>query len=44
LILSLNKEGLLRLSLSRCRWEWDEETISERQLPNGVVEFLVNTI
>ncbi|KAL7550489.1 hypothetical protein ACHAWF_013710 [Thalassiosira exigua] len=44
LLISLDNEGLLRLSLRRRRWEWDEEKISARQLPNDVVEFLVGTI
>ncbi|KAL7479423.1 hypothetical protein ACHAW6_005158, partial [Cyclotella cf. meneghiniana] len=41
---SLNKEGLLRLSLSRHRWEWDEEKIQSRALPDDVAMFFVQSI
>ncbi|KAL7529511.1 hypothetical protein ACHAWF_007754, partial [Thalassiosira exigua] len=44
LVVSLYKEGLLRLNLGRRRWEWDEDKISARRLPTDVVEFLVHTI
>ena len=40
LIIELSKEGLLRPSLSKYRWVWDEEKIQERQLPDGVVQFM----
>jgi len=41
--MSLSKDGLLNLSLSRRRWEWDEEKIQSRQLPDDVASFLVST-
>ena len=44
LMLLLNKEGLLWLSLSKRRWEWDEEKIQSRQLPDDVASFFVSTI
>jgi len=45
LLLSLHKEGLLRINLARHRWEWDEEAmINSRDLPNDVVTFFVQCI
>jgi predicted ATPase len=44
LMLSLSKDGLLRLSLSRGRWEWDEEKILCQNLPDDVAEFLTHSI
>eukprot|EP00985_Skeletonema_marinoi_P021411 scaffold13132_cov73-Skeletonema_marinoi.AAC.1 len=44
LMISLGKEGLLRPSLSRRRWEWDKEKIQCRELPDDVVMFLKNSI
>jgi predicted ATPase len=44
MLLSLNREGLLRLSLSRHRWEWDEEKIQSRKLPDDVAAFFVQSI
>eukprot|EP00804_Cyclotella_cryptica_P025420 CCRYP_017200-RA/>CCRYP_017200-RA protein AED:0.17 eAED:0.17 QI:0/0.83/0.57/1/0.83/0.71/7/325/1615 len=35
-MLSLNRDGLLYLSLSHRRWEWDEEKIMSRSLPDDV--------
>jgi len=44
LMVELSKEGLLRPSLSRCRWVWDGEKIQERGLPDDVVSFLTATL
>lgn len=44
LIQSLNRDGLLWLSLSRRRWEWDEEKIQARQLPDDVAVYFTSTI
>lgn len=44
LMASLVKDKLLRLSLSRRRWEWDEEKIQQRRIPDDVAEFFSNTI
>jgi predicted ATPase len=41
---SLNREGLLRISLSCHRWEWDEEKIQSRELPEDVVMLFINSI
>jgi predicted ATPase len=41
MLLSLNKEGLLSLSLVRHRWEWDVEKIQSRELPDDVATFFV---
>jgi len=43
-MLSFNKDGLLRPSLSRGRWEWDEEKILSQKLPDDVAEFLTHSI
>ncbi len=44
LMRSLNKEGLLRLSLSRRRWEWDTKKILSRKLPDDVAIFLTESL
>jgi predicted ATPase len=44
MLLSLNREGLLRLSLTRHRWEWDEEIIQSRQLPDDVAMLFVQSV
>eukprot|EP00804_Cyclotella_cryptica_P013696 CCRYP_016138-RA/>CCRYP_016138-RA protein AED:0.23 eAED:0.26 QI:0/0/0/1/0/0/2/0/855 len=44
MLLALNREGLLRISLTRHRWEWDEENIQSRELPEDVVTLFVNSI
>jgi predicted ATPase len=44
LLLSLSKEGLLRPSLIRRRWEWDKEKSQCQKLPDDVVTFLTNSI
>ena len=44
LMVSLNKEGLLRPSLSRRRWEWDKEKIESQKLPDNVAKFITNSI
>jgi predicted ATPase len=41
---SLNREGLLRVSLTRHRWEWDEEKIQARKIPDDVASFFVDSI
>jgi len=43
-MLSLNKEGLLRASLSRKRWEWDKEKIKCQKLPDDVAMLLTRSI
>ncbi|KAL3798700.1 hypothetical protein HJC23_004451 [Cyclotella cryptica] len=37
LMVSLNRDGFLRLSLGRRRWVWDEDEIQSIKLPNEVV-------
>ncbi|KAL7428984.1 hypothetical protein ACHAXM_001499 [Skeletonema potamos] len=44
LMLLLSKDGLLRPSLSRGRWEWDEEKILCQKLPDDVAEFLTHSM
>ena len=44
LIISLCRDELVRLSLSRRRWVWDEEKIQQAQLPDDVASFLSSTI
>ena len=44
LMISLCRDGLVRLSLSRRRWEWDEEQIQSLKLPDDVAAFLSSTI
>eukprot|EP00804_Cyclotella_cryptica_P024015 CCRYP_020056-RA/>CCRYP_020056-RA protein AED:0.21 eAED:0.21 QI:0/1/0.88/1/0.37/0.33/9/2200/1156 len=44
MLLSLERDGLLRLSLPRHRWEWDEEKIQSRKLPDDVAMFFVQSI
>jgi len=44
LMTSLSREGLLRLSLSNRRWEWDLEKIQCQALPDDVVGFLTHSI
>ncbi|KAK1744367.1 putative AAA ATPase [Skeletonema marinoi] len=44
LMRSLNKEGLLRPSLSRRRWEWDTKKIRSRRLPDDVAIFLTDSL
>ncbi|KAL7536583.1 hypothetical protein ACHAXR_007263 [Thalassiosira sp. AJA248-18] len=44
LMISLCKEGLVCLSLSRRRWVWDEKRIQERKLPDDVATFLTSTV
>eukprot|EP00984_Skeletonema_dohrnii_P018707 scaffold8788_cov76-Skeletonema_dohrnii-CCMP3373.AAC.1 len=41
---SLSKEGLLRPSLSRRRWEWDMKKIRSRSLPDDVAIFLTDSL
>jgi predicted ATPase len=42
--LSLSKDGLLRPSLIRGRWEWDKEKILCQKLPDDVAKFLTHSI
>ncbi|KAK1744417.1 putative AAA ATPase [Skeletonema marinoi] len=44
LMRSLKKEGLLRPSLSRRRWEWDTKKIRSRRLPDDVAIFLTDSL
>ena len=44
MLLSLCREDLVRLSLSRRQWEWDEDQIQSRQLPDDVATFLASNI
>ena len=44
LMLSLSRDGLIRLSLSKSRWVWDEEKIQSTKLPDDVASFLSSTI
>ena len=43
-MMELSKEGLLRPSLSRRRWEWDEEKIRSRKVPDDVGLFFRDSI
>lgn len=40
----MNKEGLLRINLAKHRWEWDEESIQSRELPDDVATFFVQCV
>ncbi|KAK1739316.1 putative AAA ATPase [Skeletonema marinoi] len=44
LLRALNKEGLLRPSLSRRRWEWNMKKIKSRGLPDDVAIFLTDSL
>lgn len=44
LLISLKRDGLLRLSLRDKRWVWDEARIQSRQLPNDVASFFTRCI
>eukprot|EP00984_Skeletonema_dohrnii_P034453 scaffold33562_cov125-Skeletonema_dohrnii-CCMP3373.AAC.7 len=44
LMISLGKEGLLRASLSRRRWEWDKEKVQCQKLPVNVAMFFTKSI
>eukprot|EP00984_Skeletonema_dohrnii_P007942 scaffold2926_cov109-Skeletonema_dohrnii-CCMP3373.AAC.14 len=44
LLRALNKEGLLRPSLSRRRWEWNMKKIQSRGLPDDVAMFLTDSL
>jgi predicted ATPase len=44
LMASIYRDGLVRLSLSRRRWEWDEDKIQSTKLPDDVVALLSFTI
>ena len=44
LMCALCKEGLLYLSLSRRRWQWDTKQIRSRRLPDDVAIFLTDSL
>lgn len=44
LLLSLNRDGLLNLSLNRRRWVWDESLIKSTELPTDVATFFSRVI
>ena len=44
LMTSVCRDGLVRLSLSRRRWEWDEDKIQSTKLPDDVVALLSSNI
>ena len=44
LMASIYRDGLVRLSLSHRRWEWDEDKIQSTKLPDDVVALLSFTI
>jgi predicted ATPase len=44
MLLALNREGFLRISLTRHRWVWDEDKIQSRELPEDVAMLFVNSI
>lgn len=44
LMLSLNRDGLLRLSLPQQRWIWDEDEIRSTKLPDDVARCFANGI
>jgi hypothetical protein len=44
LMRSLNRDGLLRLSLSRQRWVWEEEEIQSMKLPDDVALYFTDGI
>ena len=44
LMLSLSKEGILRPSLIRRRWEWDNDRIQCHKLPDDLAMFLTRSI
>jgi predicted ATPase len=44
LLLSLNRDGLLRINLNRKRWVWNEEKILSTKLPDNVALCFTNGI
>jgi predicted ATPase len=44
LMMSLSRDGLLRLSLSRHRWVWDEQLIQSRKVPDDVASFFTASL
>eukprot|EP00804_Cyclotella_cryptica_P019024 CCRYP_014442-RB/>CCRYP_014442-RB protein AED:0.00 eAED:0.00 QI:131/1/1/1/0.66/0.5/4/972/1336 len=44
LLISLNKDGLLNLSLGRRRWVWDEKQIQSKELPDDVASFFSSRV
>ncbi|KAL3822933.1 hypothetical protein ACHAXA_011648 [Cyclostephanos tholiformis] len=44
LMISLCRDGLVRLSLSRRRWEWEEEKVQSLKLPDNVAALLSSNI
>jgi predicted ATPase len=41
---SWNSDGLLRVSLTKHKWEWDEERIQSTKIPDDVASFFVHSI
>jgi predicted ATPase len=41
---SWNSDGLLRVSLTTHKWEWDEERIQSTKIPDDVASFFVHSI
>eukprot|EP00804_Cyclotella_cryptica_P014030 CCRYP_002508-RA/>CCRYP_002508-RA protein AED:0.03 eAED:0.03 QI:1061/1/1/1/1/1/4/164/1320 len=44
LLLSMNRDGLLNLSLTRRRWVWDKNLVKSIELPNDVASFFSRII
>ena len=44
LILSLTRDGILRISMTGRRWVWEEDKIQERKLPENVAVCITNGI
>ena len=44
LMMSLYRDGSIRLSLNRRRWEWDDEAIQTRKLPDDVASCLSSSL
>lgn len=43
-LMSMCASGLLHLSLSSRRWEWDEDKIQSMEMPIGVVQIMIDNI
>jgi predicted ATPase len=41
---SWNSDGLLRVSLTKHKWEWDEDRIQSTKIPDDVASFFVHSI
>ena len=44
LVVSLHKDGLIRFSLNRRRWNWDEEMIQSTKIADDVASFLSSSL